>query len=583
MLSRVKSVQSLVAFAAILDFRYSPHMMPSQWSGFCVGCVSFLAAAGGATGQVVTSFRTGNFDLPVYDVARGRYATPVPANGLGFRGLAADNSGRVLYGTTGVLLYRMSFDGSQSPVAVGPYTGAVTNVSGGLAWDSLRGELLGTAADDILINTLVRIDPATAVTTLVRTVGSGDFSGLDYDPATDRLFSPNDSTQTSNGLAGRGLYVFVPPFETGPIVKVANYPGGELDIDGCAAGGGKVYLIEDEAQWMHVYDLGTGLFQAPVLQSPVGIDRVSCGGAWAPGLVQAAPTADVRLFLVDSPDPLGEVGGRLEYTAIVENLGPAASGPLVVSFELPPGALFVSSAPPGDAADGNVTAVLPTIASGDFSTVRVIVEGLGAGVHLCSATATGTLEDPDGSNNRDTEVTTVLEVADVSIDALGPGLCEFRPGEIFFLTFGLANSGPAAAGGAEFRCTVPEGSSFWYSEPSGFPIGGELFLDLGTFPAGFDQTVTVALLAEAGGVQNASASFASALSDPTPAMVTTVYRIRGGCAADFDASGSPDSDDIIAFFGDWDMGETCADVDGSGSVDSDDVVVFFGQWDAGGC
>jgi hypothetical protein len=42
-----------------------------------------------------------------------------------------------------------------------------------------------------------------------------------------------------------------------------------------------------------------------------------------------------------------------------------------------------------------------------------------------------------------------------------------------------------------------------------------------------------------------------------------------------------DSDDVIAFFGAWDSGQSSADVDRSGGVDSDDVIAFFGAWDAG--
>jgi hypothetical protein len=53
------------------------------------------------------------------------------------------------------------------------------------------------------------------------------------------------------------------------------------------------------------------------------------------------------------------------------------------------------------------------------------------------------------------------------------------------------------------------------------------------------------------------------------------------CIGDYDCSGSPDGDDVIAFFADWDAGLSGADVDGSGGVDGDDVIVFFAGWDAG--
>jgi hypothetical protein len=53
------------------------------------------------------------------------------------------------------------------------------------------------------------------------------------------------------------------------------------------------------------------------------------------------------------------------------------------------------------------------------------------------------------------------------------------------------------------------------------------------------------------------------------------------CLGDFDCNGSPDGDDVIAFFASWDAGGEPSDVDGSGNVDGDDVVVFFERWDSG--
>ncbi len=53
-----------------------------------------------------------------------------------------------------------------------------------------------------------------------------------------------------------------------------------------------------------------------------------------------------------------------------------------------------------------------------------------------------------------------------------------------------------------------------------------------------------------------------------------------GCPADWDGDDDVDSDDIGAFFGDWEQGE--ADFDNDGDTDSDDIGAFFGSWE-GGC
>ncbi|MFZ4576712.1 MAG: immunoglobulin domain-containing protein, partial [Phycisphaerales bacterium] len=54
------------------------------------------------------------------------------------------------------------------------------------------------------------------------------------------------------------------------------------------------------------------------------------------------------------------------------------------------------------------------------------------------------------------------------------------------------------------------------------------------------------------------------------------------CRADYDCSGGVDSDDVIEFFGDWDVSNSSADFNGDGGVDADDVIGFFARWD-GGC
>ena len=53
------------------------------------------------------------------------------------------------------------------------------------------------------------------------------------------------------------------------------------------------------------------------------------------------------------------------------------------------------------------------------------------------------------------------------------------------------------------------------------------------------------------------------------------------CGADFNADGSVDGDDVIAFFGAWDLGQIAADINRDGSTDGDDVIEFFSDWDSG--
>jgi len=55
------------------------------------------------------------------------------------------------------------------------------------------------------------------------------------------------------------------------------------------------------------------------------------------------------------------------------------------------------------------------------------------------------------------------------------------------------------------------------------------------------------------------------------------------CAGDFDGDDDFDSDDVTAFFTEFDAGGGCADADGDEDSDSDDVIEFFRTWEAGSC
>ncbi len=60
-----------------------------------------------------------------------------------------------------------------------------------------------------------------------------------------------------------------------------------------------------------------------------------------------------------------------------------------------------------------------------------------------------------------------------------------------------------------------------------------------------------------------------------------VTAIENPCAADINADGGVDGDDVITFFAAWDAGQSLGDFNGDGGVDGDDVIEFFARWDAG--
>ncbi len=68
------------------------------------------------------------------------------------------------------------------------------------------------------------------------------------------------------------------------------------------------------------------------------------------------------------------------------------------------------------------------------------------------------------------------------------------------------------------------------------------------------------------------------VSNPCGSVTSAVSRITN-CPADYNTDGGVDGDDVIAYFGDWDISNIEADFDRSGGVDGDDIIAFFANWD----
>ncbi|MFZ4575173.1 MAG: immunoglobulin domain-containing protein, partial [Phycisphaerales bacterium] len=87
-------------------------------------------------------------------------------------------------------------------------------------------------------------------------------------------------------------------------------------------------------------------------------------------------------------------------------------------------------------------------------------------------------------------------------------------------------------------------------------------------------TITNAQPADAG-------SYVATATNGCGSVPSNAATVGIGCPADFNGDGSVDGDDVIGFFGAWDINDAAADFNGDGSVDGDDVIGFFGNWDAG--
>ena len=125
--------------------------------------------------------------------------------------------------------------------------------------------------------------------------------------------------------------------------------------------------------------------------------------------------ADLALTKVDSPDPVSS-GAVLTYTITVANNGPGAASDVVMNDTLPAGTTSLncvsSQGPcsfPTVGTNGLVTANIGTLASSGSATVTITVTVTAAPASVLTNTATvsSSTGDPDGTNNADTETTTV--------------------------------------------------------------------------------------------------------------------------------------------------------------------------------
>src|SRR5205823_4350945 len=109
------------------------------------------------------------------------------------------------------------------------------------------------------------------------------------------------------------------------------------------------------------------------------------------------------------------------YTLTVADAGPSPSGSITVTDTLPAGLTFVSGTGTGWTCSAVGQAVTCTnaagLASGATSTITLTVAvGPAAAPSVTNtATVSGTVTDPDGTNNTTSDPTAVTPVADLSI------------------------------------------------------------------------------------------------------------------------------------------------------------------------
>ena len=243
--------------------------------------------------------------------------------------------------------------------------------------------------------------------------------------------------------------------------------------------------------------------------------------------------ADLDIGKMDNPDPV-KAGNDLQWTITVENNGPSDAEDVQVTDDLPSGVSNVSITPSQGSCSGtmSLTCDLGTIPSqgGVTITVNATVNADFNGSNLTNtANVTSSTPDPITSNNSGSSVTTVSQVADLSLtkrDDPDP----VEKGSQLTYTITVTNDGPSYARNVTVNDSLPDGVtlvSTSTSQGSGCSGSSNLDCDLGTLPDGASATITIVVNVDtdASSTIANTASVSTTATDPNSgnnsAVVTT--------------------------------------------------------------
>jgi uncharacterized repeat protein (TIGR01451 family) len=217
------------------------------------------------------------------------------------------------------------------------------------------------------------------------------------------------------------------------------------------------------------------------------------------------PAADLALTLAANPHPV-LVGQLLTYTLNVSNSGPSDATDVELSDVLPAGVTLVSVLPSQGSCAGitTISCSLGTVAAGGDASVVIQVIPTQAGNITDTASVTGSLNDPDLTNNNATVtviVYTGLEPrADLSITKRANAV-QVSVGATFTYELTINNGGPDDATGVVVTDSLPVGLTLLAVTSSQGDCGGTdtITCNLGALANGDTATVTITVQADSTG------------------------------------------------------------------------------------
>jgi uncharacterized repeat protein (TIGR01451 family) len=234
-----------------------------------------------------------------------------------------------------------------------------------------------------------------------------------------------------------------------------------------------------------------------------------------------SPEADLAVSKVDVVDPVS-IGDSVTYTVTVTNNGPDDATGVVTTDTLPAEVSYVSATPDQGScseAAGVVTCTLGDIANGDSVDITIVTTADTDGSALNSVSVTGDQTDSNGSNDSDTETTTInppppeTDLAITKTDSVDP----VTVGDPVTYTVTVTNNGPDDATGVTAIDTLPGKVTYVSATPSQgtcSQAGGVITCTLGAIANGDNATITITGSANSAGTATNNASVSGDQADP---------------------------------------------------------------------
>lgn len=246
--------------------------------------------------------------------------------------------------------------------------------------------------------------------------------------------------------------------------------------------------------------------------------------------------SSVDVSVMKSGPAIAMAGTDISYVLTVSNAGPDAAATVQLTDPLPPGTTFVSltqdTGPaamcetPAGGANGTVTCIIPTLASGESAQLTLVINTGSATAFTNTASVSTESFDMNTANDSSAVNTTVTQSADLSAAKSGPASVTAGSNVTYMVT--ASNGGPSNATSVTLTDILPAGTTFVSANQTSGPVftcvtpavgaGGTITCSIAALPAGTSAAFTFVLKVAStatGSIDN-TASIASATPDPNP-------------------------------------------------------------------